>query len=61
MAILYYWGQDWIKVLKHAEMQSETRRVQSFGAKSGANALAGPQISTLKIKMKALIVFFRTR
>ena len=25
-------------VWKHAEKQSETRRVQSFGAKSGANA-----------------------
>ena len=24
-------------VLKHAEKQSETRRVQSFGAKSGAS------------------------
>ena len=34
-------------VLKHAEMQTETLGVQSFGAKSGASA--GPQPSSLKI------------
>ena len=38
----------------------ETRRDQSFGARSGASA-SKPQPSSLKIKMKALIVFFRTR
>ena len=37
--------------------QSETREVQSFGAKSGASA-AKPQPSSSKIKLKALIVFF---
>ena len=32
-------GSKWPQhVLKHAEMQSETRGVQSFGAKSGASA-----------------------
>ena len=45
-------------------MQSETRGVQSFGAKSGASAakLAGPQPSSLKIDLKALVLlrfFFR--
>ena len=39
---LLSWYQHWVKaaqhVLKHAEKQSETRRVQSFGAKSGASA-----------------------
>ena len=46
-------------VLKHAERQSETRRVQMFGAKSGAIA-SGPQPSSLKIDLKALILLFRT-
>ena len=45
-------------VLKHAEKQAETQRVQSFGAKS--EALAGPQPSSLKIDLKALMLFFRT-
>ena len=39
IATLSQWYQDWVKVvkvLKHAEMQSETPDVQSFGAKSGA-------------------------
>ena len=65
-------------VLKQAEKQSETRRVQSFGAKSGASAakphasgglcaknfarkgptLAGPQPSSLKIDLKALMLLF---
>ena len=47
-------------LLKHAEKQSETRRVQSFGAKSGASAaLAGPQHSSLKIDLEALMLLFR--
>ena len=37
LAILFHWYQDWVKV-KHAGMQSETRGVQNFGAKSGARA-----------------------
>ena len=52
-------GSKWPKyVLKHSEMQSETRGVQSFVAKSGASVakLAGPQLSTSEIKLKALIV-----
>ena len=35
LALLSHWYQDWVK-MKHAEMQSETRGVQSFGAKPGA-------------------------
>ena len=31
-------------LLKHADKQSETRRVQSFGAKSGASARKGPAL-----------------
>ena len=66
-------------LLKHAEKQSGTRRVQSFGAKSGASAaklhasgglcaknfahkepaLVGPQPSSLKIDLKALMLLFR--
>ena len=42
VALLSHWYQHWVKaaqhVLKHAEKQSETRRVQSFGPKSGASA-----------------------
>ena len=45
-------------VLKHAEVQSEARGVQSFGAKSGASA--GPQLSSLKIDLKILMLLFRT-
>ena len=45
-------------VLKHAEKQAETRRVQSFGAKFGASA--GPQPSSLKIDLKAPMLLFRT-
>ena len=68
-------------VLKHVEKQAETRRVQSFGAKSGDSAakphangglraknfapkgpvLVSPQPSSFRIKLKSLIVFFRTR
>ena len=51
-------------VLKHAEMQSETRRVQSFGAKFEASAAkphaSGPLASSLKIDLKALMLLFRT-
>ena len=43
-------------VLKHAEKQSETRRVQSFGAKFGASE-AKP--SSSKIGLKALMLLFR--
>ena len=66
-------------LLKHAGKQSETRRVQGSGAKSGAgaakphasgglraknferkeHALAGPQASSLKIDLKALMLLFR--
>ena len=45
-------------LLKHAEKQSDTRRVQSFGAKSGAG-VANPQPSSLKIDLKALMHLFR--
>ena len=42
VALLSHWYQHWVKaaqfLLKHAEKQSETRRVESFGAKSGASA-----------------------
>ena len=42
MNISFFWYQDWVKVaqhdLKHAEVQSKTQGVQSFGAKSGASA-----------------------
>ena len=54
-------------VLKHAEKQAETRRVQSFGAKFGASAaksLASGELcaqpSSLKIHLKALMLLFRT-
>ena len=42
-------------VLKHAELESETRGVQGFGAKFGA-IVAEPNSS--KDKLKALIIFF---
>ena len=70
MATLSHCYQDWLKVdqhvLKHAEMESETQGVQSFGAKSRANAVIAdppppPQPSSSEIKLIALIVFFRTR
>ena len=51
VALSSHWYQHWVKaaqhVLKHAEKQSETRRVQCFGAKSGASAAVQ--------KLKALI------
>ena len=59
-------------VFELTEMQSGTRGVQSFGAKSGASAAKphasgrlrarkfAPQPSSSNIKLKALVVFFRT-
>ena len=60
VALLSHWYHHWVKTapacLKHAEKQSETRRVQSFGAKSGASV----QPSSVKVDLKALILLFRT-
>ena len=44
-------------IFEHAEMRSETRGVQGFGAKSGS----GPSAQQLKNTLKALVVFFPTR
>ena len=65
VALLSHWYQINIgakrpqHVLKRAEMQSETRSQQSFGANSVASvARACPQPSRSKIDLKALILPF---
>ena len=54
-------GSTWPQhVFKHAEMQRDTRRAKFWRSQCGEACLKIESIS-LKLKMNAMIVFFRTR